>query len=235
MDNEKVLFYLELLLIGVIVTGIVKRERVRLCRMFLLFLVMVFVTDIPPLFWPERFWNQVYYLVREQLHNVLRFAVLLEIAYYAFRSFPRGRSTAGLLLLLLLATTFIFVVGSGWEMSRQLPQDYIDIIGQVQVHQLISVVSLLLGITMLILWYRLRVDRMHRAILLGWVPYLILFSLGLRLAAVLGWNAHIEQVGYFTTGAYFLLLTYWARAAWAPAGAQALFRESVAVPARQAS
>jgi hypothetical protein len=248
MDYEKVLFFLTLLLffltlllIGVTVAGVVKRGRLRLCRMFLLFLVVVFLTEILPVFWPEKFWNQAYYLKREPLLNVFRFAVALELAYFAFRSFPGARSTARLLLLLLLTTTLAFVVLSTWEMSKlQLPE-YNVIIAQIQLPHLIGVVWLLLGITMLILWYRLPVDRMHKAILLGWVPFLIVFSLGLRLsfdpdaAFLFGWKPSIEQVNAFTSGAYFLLLTYWARAAWSPVGAQARFREPLTVPARQAS
>jgi hypothetical protein len=235
MDYEKVLFFLTLLLYGVTVAGVVKRGRLRLCRMFLLFLVVVLLTDIPPVFWPEKFWNQRYYLPRESLHNVLRFAVLLEIFYFAFRSFPGARSTARLLLLFLLAPTLIIVGGPGWEMSRQSPEYWEEIIRNVQLSQLIGVVWLLLGITMLILWYRLPVDRMHKAILLGWLPYLIVFSLGQHVAYIRGWKTNIEQISYFTNGAYFLLLTYWARAAWAPAGVHARFPEPLTVPARQAS
>src|SRR4030095_6930833 len=169
-------FFPTLLLIGVTVAGVVKRGRLPLCRMFVLFLVVVLLTDIPPVFWEKRFWTLQYYLlVREPLQNVFRFAVLLEIAHFAFRSFPGARSTARLLLLLLLTTTLIFVVVSGLELSQL---EYQNILAQIQLPQLIGVVWLLLGITMLILWYRLPVDRMHKAILLGWVPYLIVFSLG---------------------------------------------------------
>src|SRR4029453_1318140 len=104
MDYEKVLFFLTLPLIALTMAGIMKRGRLRLCRMFLLFLVVVVLTDMLPVFWPEKFWNppygQAYYFLRESLHNVLRFAVALEIAYFAFRSFPGARSTARSLLLL---------------------------------------------------------------------------------------------------------------------------------------
>jgi hypothetical protein len=233
MDYEKVLFFPTLLLYGVTVAGVVKRGRLPLCRMFVLFLVVVLLTDIPPVFWEKRFWTLQYYLlVREPLQNVFRFAVALEIAYFAFRSFPGARSTARLLLLLLLTTTLIFVVVSGLELSQL---EYENIIAQIQLPQLIGVVWLLLGITMLILWYRLPVDRMHKAILLGWVPYLIVFSLGQHVAFLLGWEKHIKQVNPFSSVAYFLLVAYWARAAWAPAGAHARFREQLTVPARQAS
>ena len=43
---ETVLLFLALLLIGVTTVGIVKRGRFRFCRMFLLFLVTVLLTDV---------------------------------------------------------------------------------------------------------------------------------------------------------------------------------------------
>jgi hypothetical protein len=197
--------------------------------MFLLFLVTVLLTDVLAEFWPQRFWNQDFYLIRESVHNVLRFAVALEIAYFAFRKFPGARSTARALLFMLLSTTLFTVLAASWEFAR-LP-DFEAIIGQIQLPQLIGVVWLLMGIAILILWYRLPVDRMHKAILMGWIPYLLIFSAGLKLAAVYGWAHYIPWVNYVTSGAYFLLLTYWARSAWAPAGAtsRAPFRLSVPV------
>ncbi len=228
---DTLLLFLTSLLIGAMIVGIVRRGRFRLCRMFMLFLVTVLLTDVLAEFWPERFWNKDFYLIRESVHNVLRFAVALEIAYFAFRKFPGARSTARALLFMLLSTTLFTVLAASWEFAR-LPV-FDEIIGHIQLPQLIGVVWLLMGIAALILWYRLPVDRMHKAILLGWVPYLLIFSAGLKLAAVLGWETNIAWVNYVTTGAYFLLLTYWARAAWAPAGAHARAAAPVAVPAGQ--
>ena len=228
---ETVLLFLALLLIGATIVGIVKRGRLRPCRMFLLFLVTVFLTDVLPHFWPETFWNQTFYLVRESLHNVLRFAVALELAYFAFRSFPGARSTARALLLLLLSTTLASVLAASSEFARP---EYETIIGEIQLPQLIGVVWLLMGIAALILWYRLPVDRMHKAILLGWIPYLLIFSAGLKLAAVYGWKQYIPLVNYVTSGAYFLLLAYWAHAAWAPAGATARAPAPLTLPVSQA-
>ena len=135
---ETVLLFLALLLIGVTTVGIVKRGRFRLCRMFLLFLVTVLLTDVLPVLWEERFWTGDFYLIRESVHNVLRFAVALELAYFAFRSFPGARSTARALLFMLLATTLFSVLAASWEFSR-LPA-YDEIIGQIQLPQLIGVV-----------------------------------------------------------------------------------------------
>jgi hypothetical protein len=228
---ETVLLFLASLLIGATILGTVRRGRFRLCRMFLLFLVTVFVTDVLPEFWPETFYNQDFWLVRESLHNVMRFAAALELAYFAFRSFPGARSTSRSLLLLLLTTTLASVLGASWGFAS-LPV-WEEIIGQIQLPQLIGVVWLLMGIAVLILWYRLPVDRFHKAILLGWIPYLLIFSAGLKIAVLYDWETSIPWVNYVTTGAYFLLLTYLARAAWAPAGAHVRAPAPLGVPASQ--
>jgi hypothetical protein len=230
---DSVLLFVALLLIGATCAGIVKRGRFRICRMFLLFLVTVYITDILAEFWPDQFWTRNFWLFRESLHNVLRFAVALEVAYFAFRSFPGARSTARSLLLLLLTTTLAAVLTASWELRRQ--PDFVEIIGQIQLPQLIGIIWLLMGITVLILWYRLPVDRMHKAILLGWIPFLLVFSGSLKLAYAYGWDDLIPKVNLVNQFAYLSLMTFWAVAAWAPAGAHARFREPVAVPARQAS
>jgi hypothetical protein len=231
MPYDIVLTYLGTLLVGATILGIVKRGRLRLCRMFVLFLVVVCLTDILPTLWPQ-FYTKDFWLIRESLHNVLRFLVALEIAYFAFRSFPGARSTARALLLFLLMTTLAAVLWAIWE-SPSLP-DYSEILGKINPRQLMGIIWLLAGIAMLVLWYRLPVDRMHKAILLGWVPYLFIFTFGLERAGD-RWNEIIPIANFFSVVAYFLLLTYWARAAWAPAGAHARFREPLTVPARQAS
>ena len=89
------------------------------------------------------------------------------------------------------------------------------------------------GIAALILWYRLPVDPMHKAILVGWVPYLLVFALGLKFLADHGWDKWLPALNYISTTAYFLLLVYWTRAAWAPAGVQARAPAPLAVPAGQ--
>jgi hypothetical protein len=229
---ETVLLFLALLLIGATIVGTVKRGRFRLCRMFLLFLVTVFVTDVLAEFWPDPFYTRDFWLIRESLHNMLRYAVALELAYFAFRSFPGARSTARNLLLVLLVTTLGSVIAASWGLSS-LP-NFQEIIGQIQLPQLIGVMWLLMGIAGLILWYRLPVDRMHKSILLGWVPFLLIFSGGVKLAEAYDWTPSIiPWVNYVTTGAYFLLLTYWARAAWAPAGAHVRAPAPLPVPASQ--
>lgn len=230
---ESVLTFLSLPLVGLIVAGLLKRGRYRVCRMFLLFVVVVYVTDVLPTLWRDRFYTSLFWLIREPLHNVLRFGVALELAYYTFRAFPGARSTARALLLFLVGSTLVAVLWATWELPR-LPE-YSEILSRLQPRLLNGTIWLLTGIAALILWYRLPVDPMHKAILLGWVPYLLIFTVILNLAAAYGWDEFLPKVSGIYTTAYFLLLAYWARAAWAPAGVFARGPATLTVPASQTS
>jgi hypothetical protein len=230
-EYESVLLLFALLLIGATFVGVLKRGRLRVCRMFLLFLAVVYITDVVPHLWPDRFFTSQFWLVRESVHNALRFAVALELAYFAFRSFPGARSTARALLLLLVTTTLAAVLLSTWELPG-LPQ-YSEILSQLQIGPLLGTVWFLIGVAALILWYRLPIDAMHKAILLGWVPFLLIFAVALKLAGALGWDSNIAWLNHVHTTAYLLLLGFWARAAWLPVGAQVRARAPLPIPASQ--
>jgi hypothetical protein len=78
-------------------------------------------------------------------------------------------------------------------------------------------VWLLTGIAAVVLWYRLPVDRFHKAILTGLVPYLLVFAIGLNAIETSNWSTRIvETANYFHVLAFQLLVAYWAWAAWAP-------------------
>ena len=228
---EQVLLSLAFLIVPAIVAGVIWRGRLPVCWMFLLFLVVVLLTDLLPTLWPERFYTKSFWLVRESLHNGLRFAVALELAYHTFRAFPGARSTARALVLLLVAISLSVVLSATWAMPT-VPE-FSEIFTELQPRLLFGTVWLVTGIAALILWYRLPVDPMHKAILVGWVPYLLVFALGLKFLADFGWDKWLPALNAINATAYFLLLVYWTRAAWAPAGVQARAPAPLAVPAGQ--
>jgi hypothetical protein len=213
--------------------GLLRHRRYRACPTFLLYLLVVLVTELLPTLWPERFFTGSFWLVRESMHNVARFAVAMELAYRTFRAFPGARSTARGLLLLFVVTSLVSVVATAWELPT-LPE-YSEILTRLQPPLLTGTIWLLVGIAALILWYRLPVESMHKAILLGWVPYLLVFSAGLDLARRYGWEQFLPWLNYVHTTAYLLLLGYWAWAAWAPTTARVLAVASVGVAARSAA
>lgn len=215
------------------IAGLLRHRRYRVCQMFLLYLLAVLVTDLLPTVWPARFHTGSFWLVREPIHDVLRFAVALELADRTFRAFPGARSTARALLLLFVVTSLVSVVGAAWALPP-LPE-YSEILTRLQPPLLMGTIWLLMGIAALILWYRLPVDPMHKAILLGWVPYLLVFSAGLELARRYGWEQFLSPLNYVHTTAYLLLLSYWARAAWAPVATRVAAQALAGVAARAAA
>ncbi len=219
------------ILFSAILAGVVRRGRLRICLLFVLFVAVVYLADLLPHLWPVKFYTSRFWLVRESLINVLRFGVALELAYHVFRAFPGARSTARGLLLLMVGITLVAVLWASWELPG-LPL-YSEILSRLQPRLLYGTMGLLTVIATLILWYRLPVDPMHKAILLGWPPYLLVFMVVLDRAAAYGWDEYLPKMSFVYTTAYLLLLAYWARAAWAPAGVQARAPDPLGVPAGQ--
>jgi hypothetical protein len=68
---------------------------------------------------------------------------------------------------------------------------------------------------MVVIWYRVPIHAYHKAILLGFVPYLLVFTILLRLLRHYGWDI-LPVVQSAEPAAYMLLMGWWAWAAWEP-------------------
>jgi hypothetical protein len=67
----------------------------------------------------------------------------------------------------------------------------------------------------LVLWYRLPVHPLHKAILVGLVPYLLMFSLSLSWVESQGWAVR-ANASFLSTLSFLLVLVYWTYVAWRP-------------------
>jgi uncharacterized membrane protein YdjX (TVP38/TMEM64 family) len=74
---------------------------------------------------------------------------------------------------------------------------------------------LLNGLALLVIWYRVPLHAYHKAILLGFVPYLFVFVALLRMLRHYGWEI-LPLVQSAEPAAYLLLVGWWAYAAWQP-------------------
>ena len=83
----------------------------------------------------------------------------------------------------------------------------------LQPYVLAGTLWLFLAISALILWYRLPVAPLHKALLLGFVPYLLIFTVALNMLKAYGGSVR-EYAGYGKNVAYLALLAYWAMVAW---------------------
>jgi hypothetical protein len=192
-------------LVFVTLIGLVARRHLSVCRVFGLYLLAVFASDLLMLLdatvlKSEFFYSRVFWLNKEILLNALKFGVALELAYRVFASFPGARATAQFLLLLLLGTTLMSVASaSGW--SAVAPE---SLAGSLQPRIVTGTTWMFALIAALVLWYRLPIKSMPKAILIGFVPFLLFSYLALELVsqqlAQAGLAGQPGQLGYLVLG-----------------------------------
>jgi hypothetical protein len=206
---EKLVVLVGLLLMAACLTGLFVRRRQALCISFTLYLVAVLVSDALVLLWPQRFKTWDFWVLKESVHNLLKFGIALELTVRTFRSFPAARKTAAGLVLGVLFFTWLSVGPTprlGVANTEALALN-------LQPYVLNGTVWLFIAISALILWYRLPVVPLHKALLLGFVPYLLIFTVAINLRREMGADAR-AWAGYLKNVAYQLLLAYWAWSAW---------------------
>jgi hypothetical protein len=178
--------------------------------MFTLYLGAVLLSDGLVVFRPAQFHTWDVWVVKESVHNLLKFGIALELTLRTFRAFPAARKTAAGLVLAVLVLTWLSVgppaprKATGLELALDL-QPYI----------LAGTLWFFIAISALVLWYRLPVAPLHKALLLGFVPYLLIFTVAMNLLRAFGVGKDVrEYTGYFKNAAYLALIAYWTVVAW---------------------
>ena len=208
---ERVIVCLTLLLLSACLTGLFARRRHLICVSFTLYLAAVLLSDLLVFLWPEQFHFWKFWIVKESVHNLLKFGIALELTLRTFRAFPAARRTAASLVLGVLLLTW-FSVGPTPHLQTTDPK---DLAMNLQPYILFGTLWLFIAISMLVLWYRLPVVPLHKALLLGFVPYLLIFTVAMNLLRSLGGDVRVGA-GYVKSAAYAALLAYWTYAAWRP-------------------
>ena len=85
-----------------------------------------------------------------------------------------------------------------------------------------AAIWMLTALAGLVLWYRLPLTPLPRAVLMGYAPYLLVFTIGISLLFLPGSPNLRVWAGYVDPLAYFVLTNYWLRVAWRTAPESAL-------------
>lgn len=202
-------------LLAVVLVGTLGRGHYRTWYSFTCFVLAVLVTSVLMLFWPARFYEQDFWRAKETLHDFLRFAMALELAIRTFRSFPAALSTLRWVTLMVLAATLVAVVSVAGTAV-----DDTAFLTQLRPRVMNGSIWLFTAIAALILWYRLPIRPFHKAILLSYVPYLLVFTVAMNALGAVGWERG-WPVRYANQVAYAVMLVYWSYAAWMVAEAPA--------------
>ena len=213
------------IILAVVLVGLFVRGRARSCYSFTLYVIAVLACEILITAWPGRFHHWKFWVFKEILLIVLKFAIALELAGRTFSAFPGARTTArGVLFLAVLGSLAAVLAVPATN------PDFPELASHVFPRILNGTIWLFTAVATVILWYRLPVDLFHKAILVGFVAFSLVFTVALNLLDLIGWHLQ-EQASYLQSGAYLLLLGYWAYAAWCPQEG----RVSAAETAREAA
>ena len=172
------------ILIGVILAGLLVRRRAASCWSFVAYLAAVGLTDLLIVLWPQRFWRQDFWILKENVHNLLKLAMALELMVRIFQPFPSAYVAARRAVLLVVAGLGALI----WFALRH-GTDYIAVVGRLQPNVKDATVWLLAALGGYCLWYHLPLDSLHKAILIGLVPYLLVYSVVMRAVVALGWES----------------------------------------------
>lgn len=212
-QSQQLLIALAVVLIGGVLAALVRRQVLRACYSFVGYLITVATAEVLILFWPSVFWTWHFWVGKELLLGLFKLGIGLEIGALAFQRFPGARSVArGMAVLTLAGTALLLLQGSGKEMSSLAAV-------ALEAHARLSHATalLLIALGLLVLWYRVPVHRLHRAILRGLATYLLIFSSALRgFVEMLAperrtlWEVLTRLDGI----AYVVMLAYWLWEVW---------------------
>lgn len=198
------------------IVGFFRRARYRSCVLLVAYLGVALVGDVMMDVWPHRFYNRTFWFAKELIANAIMLGVAFELGLRIFRAFPGARSTARFLVALsMIATAFSAL--PVWPGDGQLAAAAIPL----QTRFLNGSVWLFSALAAVILWYRLPIDGLQKALFVGLVPYLLAVTAGLNFLESATtpetWNAIRPSVANAMAAAYLFLVSYWAYVIWKPA------------------
>jgi len=188
--------------------GIVWRGRAHLCWSFTVYLAASLVTNVLFTFWPETFYTRWFWILQQGVDDALKVAIAIELGYRIFQAFPGAQASARRLLFLLLIATSVAIIGIPVGVSFE----YLRAVFEPRV--VTGTIWLMNGLALLIVWYRVPAHPFHKAILMGFVPYLVVFTSLYTLLGKYEWLLRIVQS--VDPAASMLMVAFWTWAAWAP-------------------
>jgi hypothetical protein len=194
-----------------ILVGLFVRRRAHVCWSFVGYLAWGLVCNTLISFWPEQFYRQWFYQLMQGVLDALKLAIAAELTYRVFRAFPGAAARVRVFLapLFLVPALFVTKVPTGTS-----PEDWVRFY-QPQVQT--GVIWIITAITLLMAWYRVPVHAMHRAILIGFASYLLIFTTLMNVLRDFGFHTLGQFINVTDSYAYLVLLAGWGYAAWVPA------------------
>jgi len=203
---HRALILLGVVLLALVVVGIVRRGKARQCVSFTIYVCCACLFTFLVLAFPARYTPGAF-MIKQGIYDSLLFGMSLELAVRTFASFKgiAGFARSSLAILVAASTMGIFFAtpaqaGYGRVVSFQ---PGITTAG----------IWCLTFVALLIVWYQIPVPAFTRAIIVGYVPYLVIFTVCADLITRWGWGV-VQHLNLLNAVAYDTVAGYWAYSAW---------------------
>jgi hypothetical protein len=207
---QRAAFLVSLILLATAIAGLLHHRLYRLCYSFPVWLLAVWASDGLMFAWPQRFYTWTFWLAKETVLAVLKVAIALEIIALAYQAFPQARAAARrLTFFLLVAVLLLLLVEVPW--GGYFPTLAVELQRRVAN----GTALIFCGVWGLVLYYRLPLHALHRAILTGLAAYLVVFTVTNTVPLQLGWGTR-QAVNVADAFAWAAVVSYWTWVAWRP-------------------
>lgn len=195
----------KLVLLGALV-GLFARRRHAACWSFTVYLAVVLTCNCLVSFWPGTFWVYDFWIRKQAAYDILKLSIAVELGARAFRAFPGAWAAARVVGLAVLTAAGVLIASTAAPFHTRRTWDWLTATST-------ATIWVFAAVAFLVLWFHVPVSRMHRAILLGFVPYLAVFTVLTGLLQRHGWSA-LSWLTTFETVVYLLLVSWWAVSSW---------------------
>jgi hypothetical protein len=203
---HRVLGVLSLGLLLALCVGICRRGKLGQSLIFSAYVAAATLFTALILLFPASY-TPATYLVKQGIYDSLLFGMSLELSYRVFTAF-------GGIADRVRGVLAIGVAGSSLAVLLLTPPNraYADL-ARYQPGITTAGIWCLAFVALLIVWYQIPVPPFTRSIILGYVPYLVVFVICVDLIGRWGWKA-IPNLNVLNAAAYDAAIGYLAYAAW---------------------
>jgi len=182
------------------------RGRLALCWTLTAYVVATLVGNSLATFWPHRFFTPAFWILKQGVYDSLKVGIALELAWRVFSAFPGAWRVARILIVVLLGASTVALV---WL----TPHSSYANVWEWQPSVVTAQVWLFTSLALLIVVYQIPIGEWHRAIVVGFAPYLLVSVTLMNLLERRG--ARFRQaVGLLDSVAFVGLIMLWTYAAW---------------------
>lgn len=203
---HRALILLGVVLLVVVAGGLFRKGKAGQCLSFTAYVCAATLFTFLAWTFPDKYTPEAF-MVKQGIYDSLLFGMSLELSMRTFAAFAGIAGYARFLLAIAVAvSTFIIFLATPANAGYPTLVTF-------QPGITTAGVWCLTFVALLIVWYQIPVPAFTRAMLLGYVPYLLVFTIYTDLIGRLGWGA-IQHLNLMNAVAFDVVASFWAYAAW---------------------